>query len=244
MVRLKEVFSSSTKTFSPNFNSTMVRLKAAVRIFRRIRDQFQFHYGTIKSVEQLHLQVHSRIFQFHYGTIKRVDTDLARAQENHFNSTMVRLKDIAEETKENEIENFNSTMVRLKDKELDQGDQRITQFQFHYGTIKRSTQRKRLHFRNAFQFHYGTIKSRKPDAGEHLRCQHFNSTMVRLKGFGFVICGIHSADFNSTMVRLKVQNCGCDMIVTRFQFHYGTIKRQNRLYALPYSVISIPLWYD
>ena len=75
------------------FNSTMVRLKASVGVYGQyIRTDFQFHYGTIKSVicifsvitwssfnstmvrlkgNQVRWCDQNPFFQFHYGTIKR-----------------------------------------------------------------------------------------------------------------------------------------------------------------------------
>ena len=50
MVRLKgrrALFSGYTVR---SFNSTMVRLKALENYFNAMKDAFQFHYGTIKSV--------------------------------------------------------------------------------------------------------------------------------------------------------------------------------------------------
>ena len=58
---------------------------------------------------------------------------------------------------------------------------------------------------------------------------NFNSTMVRLKAHVHVYMYTCKRNFNSTMVRLK----GKDAVVEKhrsliFQFHYGTIKRNNR----------------
>ena len=50
----------------------MVRLKVnADYITLPFSVEFQFHYGTIKSIQQLQEQVDTLTFQFHYGTIKR-----------------------------------------------------------------------------------------------------------------------------------------------------------------------------
>ena len=55
-----------------DFNSTMVRLKDTdVPQSLTEVSEFQFHYGTIKSVEYNNGYVDVLPFQFHYGTIKR-----------------------------------------------------------------------------------------------------------------------------------------------------------------------------
>ena len=49
----------------------MVRLKGSMKKAIKLYNQFQFHYGTIKSQRSdivAHLEAR---FQFHYGTIKR-----------------------------------------------------------------------------------------------------------------------------------------------------------------------------
>ena len=58
MVRLKVCFSQQCSYLSWNFNSTMVRLKEAIKLLQSIKTEFQFHYGTIKSAGTL-LQLHS-----------------------------------------------------------------------------------------------------------------------------------------------------------------------------------------
>ena len=71
MVRLKVNLRQNFCLILDNFNSTMVRLKVNETKFASAAGtQFQFHYGTIKSVlpyEDLYIRDK---FQFHYGTIK------------------------------------------------------------------------------------------------------------------------------------------------------------------------------
>ena len=51
--------------------------------------------------------------------------------------------------------------------------------------------------------------------------------------------------FNSTMVRLKVPVELLARVERKFQFHYGTIKRRQRIGSSYFGKrISIPLWYD
>ena len=50
--------------------------------------------------------------------------------------------------------------------------------------------------------------------------------------------------FNSTMVRLKEGRYLNFMMLSEFQFHYGTIKRTRELEVKKDKPISIPLWYD
>ena len=99
--------------------------------------------------------------------------------------------------------NFNSTMVRLKAGFRWAGNGKLEKFQFHYGSVKR-----------------------KPGMFYTACYQNFNSTMVRLKGSKALGRLITRQNFNSTMVRLKV---GLRVIInyirTKFQFHYGSVKR-------------------
>ncbi len=70
MVRLKEKDAVRVRTEIMHFNSTMVRLKGLTNLNGLGKVLFQFHYGSVKSVE-----VRDLIIDF-----------------ENFNSTMVRLK--------------------------------------------------------------------------------------------------------------------------------------------------------
>ena len=72
-------------------------------------------------------------------------------------------------------------MVRLKEAAVDNERER-TVFQFHYGTIKSPEFDKAVDECLLFQFHYGTIK-RYLCFYKPVKFTHFNSTMVRLKGY-------------------------------------------------------------
>ena len=65
------------------------------------------------------------------------------------------------------------------------GNSKDYKFQFHYGTIKRKKSEASAKAALEFQFHYGTIKSTLAVIFL-LLIEHFNSTMVRLKGKRFV----------------------------------------------------------
>ena len=65
----------------------MVRRRPA-----RTGGEFQFHYGTIKSVVCQYADEGYVTFQFHYGTIKSATRNAFVASKANFNSTMVRLK--------------------------------------------------------------------------------------------------------------------------------------------------------
>ena len=54
---------------------------------------------------------------------------------------------------------------------------------------------------------------------------HFNSTMVRLKVAKQTELAQVRLYFNSTMVRLKDLGGHSSTVSVKFQFHYGTIKR-------------------
>ena len=70
----------------------MVRLKVSHLVVRVTQRVFQFHYGTIKRIEDALKDAREELFQFHYGTIKsRIQSGFTHTL-NYFNSTMVRLK--------------------------------------------------------------------------------------------------------------------------------------------------------
>ena len=76
------------------------------------------------------------VFQFHYGTIKSVNKRHTPMKCHYFNSTMVRLKELkAAPAKSNMLFQFHyGTIKSVSD--LLSGQCRYL-FQFHYGTIKR-----------------------------------------------------------------------------------------------------------
>ena len=141
-----------------NFNSTMVRLKELN--WERYETKgflFQFHYGTIKSVNEV---VNTNLvsgFQFHYGTIKRKPTQGRTMRPTYFNSTMVRLKD-----------------------RYGTGTAHRGEFQFHYGTIKRKKETLLHKTEGYFNSTMVRLKVRLVEIPER-RLGNFNSTMVRLK---------------------------------------------------------------
>ena len=75
--------------------------------------------------------------------------------------------------------------------------------QFHNGSIKSGVKLHEQAELDAFQFHNGSIKRPCAVGWRHRRIC-FNSTMVRLKGYGGSAAGAIQTSFNSTMVRLKV----------------------------------------
>ena len=97
------------------FNSTMVRLKDPKHQSHNPHQHiFQFHYGTIKRINVIHLPRFIRLFQFHYGTIKSPRRGCKSDAWPYFNSTMVRLKAQIHPFVPPVGSDFNSTMVRLK----------------------------------------------------------------------------------------------------------------------------------
>ena len=80
-----------------------------------------------------------------------------------------------------------------------------------------------------FQFHYGSIKSRAISRVLYAS-DYFNSTMVRLKVTGYSVYNSFISNFNSTMVRLKgAMAYYSRATASRFQFHYGSIKRECKI---------------
>ena len=98
------------------FNSTMVRLKACIRLFQYDRRQ----------------SFNSTMVRLKADGLIKIDTPYAC-----FNSTMVRLKAKNQTYTITLITSFNSTMVRLKVDGNIFTDGDLKMFQFHNGSIKR-----------------------------------------------------------------------------------------------------------
>ena len=59
------------------FNSNMVRLKDNLRhLYNLVWTEFQFQYGTIKSLEDSMIKIEIPMFQFQYGTIKSLNVNM------------------------------------------------------------------------------------------------------------------------------------------------------------------------
>ena len=69
-VRLKRRSGAMAYSYQKDFNSIKVRLKLATTSARTADRQFQFHKGTIKTVQMLCSFRPRQPFQFHKGTIK------------------------------------------------------------------------------------------------------------------------------------------------------------------------------
>ena len=93
MVRLKETPERPLRFFHTYFNSTMVRLKAATTqvITERFMD-FNSTMVRLKGVDVRGVFHTGNEFQFHYGTIKSFCLVNVVTLVEYFNSTMVRLK--------------------------------------------------------------------------------------------------------------------------------------------------------
>jgi len=98
-------------------------------------------------------------FQFQYGSIKSIIEIGCSLAGNDFNSNMVRLKDFISFIFLPFFHHFNSNMVRLK-VETSDGKKKVSgQFQFQYGSIKRGLGKPFFTMLISFQFQYGSIKS-------------------------------------------------------------------------------------
>ena len=116
MVRLKDPARHGRSKSTTSFNSTMVRLKAALSSnLSSTKAKFQFHNGSIKSANAC---------------------PLCAFIMTGFNSTMVRLKVAKANSKQCLTQGFNSTMVRLKANMTLTGVITHCTFQFHNGSIK------------------------------------------------------------------------------------------------------------
>ncbi len=142
------------------FNSTLVRLKLyIVFISIALPQEFQFHFGTIKTDMYQDDNVSAAIFQFHFGTIKTPYRLLYRRRYQYFNSTLVRLKRTGGVTHGPQLDNFNSTLVRLKPG----WPTRIPRFTGNFNStlvrLKRYKHGAYTGSHRIFQFHFGTIKT-------------------------------------------------------------------------------------
>ena len=97
------------------FNSTTVRLEGDVELSDKWKvNQFQFHYGTVKRIDDLKRLAGCTLFQFHNDSIKSIGTHDLVPTTSGFNSTLGRLE----------------TIPIVYDKYCD------IEFQSHYGLIK------------------------------------------------------------------------------------------------------------
>ena len=136
MVRLKVRLLIIMKIFLLSFNSTMVRLKVSIRYFF-INILWSFN-STMVRLKDLH---HSPLleiqqFQFHYGTIKSFIGHFASGGRLCFNSTMVRLKAAGIRyywIRADKFQFHYGTIKRTRNERRRDGK---ILFQFHYGTIK------------------------------------------------------------------------------------------------------------
>ena len=115
----------------------MVRLKGCFLLLKVTPIwKFQFHYGTIKSLNRMSFPTSETLFQFHYGTIKSGVHDAMIILRNWFQFHYGTIKRWRTGKLDDMIKHFNSTMVRLKDWGIFSHSFWNNSFQFHYGTIK------------------------------------------------------------------------------------------------------------
>ncbi len=122
--------------------------------------QFQFHYGSVKSIKQLLEHVKGVLFQFHYGSVKRQQAVVTPFNLIIFQFHYGSVKRLIVSSVAPFKLHFNSTMVRLKagfDTDLLDG---YHAFQFHYGSVKRDLAKFYGYAVGEFQFHYGSVKSK------------------------------------------------------------------------------------
>ena len=143
-----------------SFNSIVVRLKGFSRIGRkRCRRSFQFHSGSIKSIDDPVIHQIVTLFQFHSGSIKRniCWPRMTPSSKFQFHSGSIKRYEIGE------------LMITAKE------------FQFHSGSIKRKAERAKKHEEQSFNSIVVRLKG-----GLIFRtrrsCKSFNSIVVRLKG--------------------------------------------------------------
>ena len=159
MVRLRDYLRLVCVCLSINFNSSMVRLRAAI----------------VDVVAAWSLE-----FQFLYGAIKRLYfCDLGYSKQD-FNSSMVRLRVVPSMLLRSSQTNFNSSMVRLRDNCRGIPCWYAVTFQFLYGAIKRLSASPSISWAPLFQFLYGAIKSAYSQFFFKFNV-NFNSSMVRLR---------------------------------------------------------------
>ena len=139
------------------FNSIKVRLKLKSINTFLLQSIFQFHKGTIKTVETRLYIITFCLFQFHKGTIKTTLSFKRLCSRLLFQFHKGTIKTSLAEVRQSNISDFNSIKVRLK-----------------LATYTRSP------FSNVFQFHKGTIKT-SFCIENNSSVLNFNSIKVRLK---------------------------------------------------------------
>jgi len=169
------------------FNSTLVRLKGVGRgnAYQLSGIPFQFHTGSIKSVNRHIDALYQEKFQFHTGSIKRSSHPIRFTRPlPSFNSTLVRLK-VAKVRGLNaallHVFQFHTGSIKSRSKRSVFRDARQSWFQFHTGSIKRLGKELFRVTKDGFQFHTGSIKSSVIPVRLCKEYSGFNSTLVRLK---------------------------------------------------------------
>ena len=126
-------------------------------ILASFETSFQFHYGSIRTMKDLESDHFIKIFQFHYGSI-RTETGWKRWwNKGSFNSIMVQLEPSGVALFKELEGSFNSIMVQLE---------RSFAFSLSYFSF--------------FQFHYGSIRTSSLPLSS-FRNLSFNSIMVQLE---------------------------------------------------------------
>ena len=121
---------------------------------------FQFHKGTIRTINQCSRSLHHHEFQFHKGTIRTVPFSVEAESRLNFNSIKVRLELLIVNKHFYLLSHFNSIKVRLEPLSRTVANQPST-FQFHKGTIRTNRNRPTVFLFRLFQFHKGTIRTRQ-----------------------------------------------------------------------------------
>ena len=91
-VRLEHILDAGTSSFFDNFNSIKVRLEQGEVIKAVTFQEFQFHKGTIRTMNIISRKKSSLKFQFHKGTIRTKRSSPVSLLLFYFNSIKVRLE--------------------------------------------------------------------------------------------------------------------------------------------------------
>ena len=181
------------------------------------------------------------LFQFHKGTIRTVQQMLPISSQTGFNSIKVRLEP-ATTSSIFACAEFQFHKGTIRTCRVHRWPQRAFPFQFHKGTIRTTGRGAPITPPRRFQFHKGTIRTGSVYSEPCRRTWfQFHKGTIRT-GNSFSRNGLLYLSFNSIKVRLELEpGTLVRLLGSEFQFHKGTIRTsRTALRLLPCCFVSIP----
>ena len=142
-----------------NFNSIKVQLEQHQTKSSASTWTFQFHKGTIRTLNSRLVTLWRALFQFHKGTIRTRVTWYVYYEVDKFQFHKGTIRTLEPRRYQQVLSHFNSIKVRLELATL-RNENRPSLFQFHKGTIRTRVSGKDRTRCKIFQFHKGTIRTR------------------------------------------------------------------------------------